>query len=553
MQTRIVVIGASAAGLRAAARAKRLLPRAEVTVLDREEAISVGACGLPYYLSGDVENPDKLRATPWGALRDPAFFRAVKDLDVKTGVEAVAIDRAGKVVRARDAAGRELAFPYDKLVLATGATPRWLPGVPKDHPRVSAFKTIDDAKRWRKALEAREVERVAILGAGYIGCELAEAFGGLWGCEVDLIEAAGHVLPQVLDPEMAALVQAHLEEQGVRVRTACRVESLQERGDALVLATTRGEIETGHAICALGFAPASGLAAAAGLAIGPTGGIVVDEGLCTSDPDVLAAGDCIEVVHAVSGRPAHVPLGSLANKQGRIAGDVLAGRDARFGPVAGSGVVKVFDLNVAATGLSEAAARRAGIAVEAVWGTFSDKAHYHPDDMTIQLKLVFRPGDGRLAGLQAVGSGDVVRRVDVFAGLLARGGRVDDLLDLEFAYAPPYAPPLDPLFVLGCAAKNQAADGVRSVAPATPLEGFRVLDVRTRGEAQARPLDRAVNIPLDELRARLAEVPADAPVLVVCAKGPRSAEAARLLLNAGRERVSYLGGGTLMRVTTGEE
>jgi NADPH-dependent 2,4-dienoyl-CoA reductase/sulfur reductase-like enzyme/rhodanese-related sulfurtransferase len=549
MGTRIVVIGASAAGLRAASRAKRLLPDADVRVFDREAVISVGACGLPYYLSGDVENADKLRATAWGQLRDPEFFHSVKDVTVRTGVEAVAIDRAAKTVRVRDSAGAEEAVPYDRLVLATGATPKRLPGIPIDHPRVTVFKTIDDAKRWRARLEAREVDRVAVLGAGYIGCELAEAFGGMWGCEVDLIEAEDRVLPQVLDPEMAALVQAHLEDQGIRVHLNARVEGIDDADGGLAVRTSAGVVATQHAVLALGFAPAATLAADAGLAIAPTGGIAVDASLRTSDPDVFAAGDCIEVTHAVSGRLANIPLGSLANKQGRVVGDVLAGRDARFGPVVGSGAVKVFDLNVAATGLTEASAARAGIESAAVWGTFSDKAHYHPGDKTIQLKLVFAPTSGRLLGLQAVGAGDVVRRVDVFAALLARGGTVGDLLDLEFAYAPPYAPPLDPLYVLGCAAINQVRDGVRSVAPSFPSADVLVLDARTRGEAKARPLPGSLNIPLDELRARLSELAVGRNVLVVCAKGPRSAEAARILLNAGREGVTYLGGGLLMRVT----
>ena len=550
MPERIVVIGASAAGLRAAARAKRLMPGTEVVVLDRETVISYGACGLPYYLSGDIESLRPLRSTAWGAVRDPAYFSGAKALDVRIGKNVTAIDRQAKEVRFVDlGSGEETTLGYDKLVIAGGARPKGLPGVPEDHPRVSFFKTTEDAVRWRQALERNELDSMAIIGAGYIGIELAEAFKSMWGCEVDLIEGLAQVLAQVLDPEMAALVQAHLAEQGVRLHLGHFCQSLEEEGDILRIRTGERAIEVQHAICAIGVGPASGLAASAGLAVGPAGGITVDEYLRTSDPDIFAAGDCIEVIHRVTGRPAHVPLGSLANRQGRAVGDNLAGRRTRFGPVAGSGAVKVFDFNVASTGLSQAACEREGIACEAVWGAFSDKAHYYPEDKNICCKLVYGPGDGRLLGMQVVGPGEGVKRVDVLANLLHRSGTVDDLLDLEFCYAPPYASAIDALFTLGCAAGNQMRDGVRSVAPTQDPAGYQVLDVRTADEAEARPApgDGVIHIPIEELRARMAEIPRERTLLVYCAKGARSGEAVRMLLQNGYEGAICLGGGHAMR------
>lgn len=548
MSQKIVVIGASAAGLRAAARAKRLLPDSTVVVLDREQVISYGACGLPYFVGGDIENILPLRATPWGVLRDPDFFEFVKDLDVRIGQEVKSIDRSAHQVTYVDlASGQEQSIDYDKLVLATGASSKLLPGIGPDHPKVSVFKTVEDAKHWRGALERNEIDSIAIVGAGFIGLELVEAFKGMWGCKVDLIEGFDQVLAQTLDPEMAALVQKHLEDQGVRLHLGCLCESFEDAGDKLIIHTSKGPIETEHAICAVGFSPNSKLAEQAGLELGPAGGIKVDEKLLTSDPDIYAAGDCIEVIHRVSGRSAYIPLGSLANRQGRMVGNLLAGRSGSFGPVVGSGAVKVFAYNCSSTGLSQAAAKRAGIEVEAVWGTFSDKAHYHPDDKIIFCKLTYRPGDGRLLGFQAVGPGEVVKRVDVLGNLLHHQGTIDDLLDLEFAYAPPFAPAIDPLYVLGCAAGNQLNDRITSVAPVLSGQDYTLLDVRTPGEAAARPVaENALVIPLEEIRDRLDEIPQDKPVLLVCARGARSAEALRILLQAGHAGSVYIGGGVAM-------
>jgi len=415
MSSRILVLGASAAGLRAAARAKRRDPRLEITVLDRREVISLGACGLPFYVGGDIENLQSLRSTPWGALRDPEFFQSAKALDVRVRWEATAIDREARRVHCRHLdSGEEDVLEWDQLVIATGARPRRLTGLPADHPRLSTFTTAEEARRWREALQRGQLESLAIVGAGLIGVELAEAFSALWGCEVTLIEALDRVLGRQLDPEMAALVEAHLQEQEVRVLTSRRCLSFEEREEGLEIGIDGGtdgdSVAAQHAICAIGFEPEVDLARQAGLAIGEAGGIVVDETLRTSDPAIFAAGDCVEVRHAVAGRGVHLPLGSLANRQGRVVGDNLSGLESCFGAVVGSSAVKVFELNVATAGLSEEACRRLGIACDCVHGTFSDRAHYHPEDENLHLKLVFAAdasdaGGGRLLGLQAIGRG----------------------------------------------------------------------------------------------------------------------------------------------------
>jgi rhodanese-related sulfurtransferase len=290
-------------------------------------------------------------------------------------------------------------------------------------------------------------------------------------------------------------------------------------------------------------------AAEAGLATGSTGALVVDEHLRTSAPDVYAAGDCVEVTCALTGQSRFVPLGSLANRQGRVVGDNLGGLASRFGPVAGSACVKVFDTNVAATGLSEKAALRAGLEARAAWGTFLDVAHYFPEPKNIFMKVVYEAGSGRLLGLQAVSEGDVVKRIDVAAAVLLRGGTLHDLLDQEFCYSPPFNAALDPLHGLAATALNQERFGIPGLVPDAEVRGRAVLDVRKDDEiTDARPrLPGAQNIACEVLRERLVEIPRERPLLIVCEKGPRSAEAARWLQGQGFQDVAFLAGGSAMR------
>ncbi len=554
---RIVVIGASAAGLRAAARAGRLMPGAKITVLDRTDRISVSACGLPYFLSGDVGSPAELRSTPYGVLRDAAFFAAVKGLDVKTGMEVEAIDPEAKTVRGRDtSSGEPFELSWDALVLATGSDPIAPAGFDNRSTRMHYLRSIDEVRRMRADLEQGRVGSVVVAGGGFIGCEAAEAYGSMWGAEVTLVEAAPQVLPRMLDPEMAAPVQAHLRENGVTLHLGHSVLRLAESDEVMQveLENGGGTLSADAVVCALGVRPAAGFAAAAGLETGPCGGLVVDRGMATSRPGIYAAGDCVELIHHLTGRPVYLPLGSLANRQGRLIGNRLAGREELSAPVLGSAVVKVFDITAASTGLSQAAARAAGIDARAAWGSFEDRPAYYPDSSGMHLKLIYEAQTLRILGLQAVGLGEVVREVDVLAGLLQRGGVVKDLLDLEFAYSPPYANALDPLHQLAALALNNEEDGIRflppQVVPGDPqLEGRLVVDVREDEERESADPGFAdsIHLPFTELRARIAELPANKPLLVVCAKGLRSHEAARFLRHAGWDDVVYLGGGAQLR------
>jgi NADPH-dependent 2,4-dienoyl-CoA reductase/sulfur reductase-like enzyme/rhodanese-related sulfurtransferase len=548
---KIVVIGANAAGLRAGARAKRLLPNASITVIDHGRYISYGACGMPYVVSGDIEYADELRRTAYGVIRDADFFRSAKGLEVIIQTDVEKIDREAKKIICKSLiTGETSEYSYDKLVIATGSNPIIIPGVPTGSKRISTFKTFEDALAIQEAFQKGQIEKIGLIGAGPIGCELAEAAGAMWGAEAILIDAAPNILPAMLDVEMARPIENYLRSEDVKIYTDCPLEGITETEDGLVIKTPKGEFEVNHAVIAVGVRPNTKLAADCGLELGKGGGIVVDEKMTTSDPDIFAAGDCAELKHLITGKPIQLPLGSLANRQGRVIGSNLGGGDERFGPVVGSAAVKIFDMNVASTGLTEKAAKDAGFDVGVAWGTATDIADYYPDKQNLFLKLVYDKGTTKLLGLQGYSQGEVVKRIDVFAALLKHDGKLEDLLDAEFAYAPPYAPAVDPLYSIGCTARNDLLEGLKALPPDASIDDKLVVDVRRTQEAADRPLpeESCQNIPFETFRDCCADVSKDKEVVVVCSKGVRSSEAARILKQAGCADVSYVGGGSLMKL-----
>jgi NADPH-dependent 2,4-dienoyl-CoA reductase/sulfur reductase-like enzyme/rhodanese-related sulfurtransferase len=541
----VVVVGASAAGLRCACRLARLKPAWQVGVVEACPVFSYAACGLPYVLSGDISDPEALRETSYRSVRDVRFFAEQKGVTVLAGWRATEIRLAEGLLKVEGSEG-ERQLRWDELVLTTGARARRLPGQP-DHPRIRTFHRWDDLLPLLEGLRRGEIGRVAVVGAGLVGCELAEAFGGLWGAEVVLVEAGPTVLPEVLDPEVGGCACRQLESNGVEVRLGAPVRTLEADDERVTLTLDSGRVTADVAVVAVGVEPEVELARSAGARIGPTGAIAVDEHLATSVPHLWAAGDCVEVRDAVTDASVFRPLGSLANRQGRVLANILAGRRDSFPPTAGAVAVKVFDLAVAATGCTEARARERGIPVRSVWITADDCAHYWPGSHRIHLKLVYERGSQRVVGVQAVGEGEVVKRIDVATQLVARGGTLTELAQVEHAYAPPYAPALEPLAVAAFAAQNQE-DGVQAECPTRPLDA--VLDVRLPEERERQPADagRVEEVSVVELRdGRQNRVPPEG--LVVCERGTRSAEAARLLL--GRGGAHYLGGGLLWREAAG--
>jgi len=545
-EKKIVIVGASAAGLRCACRLRRLQPEWSITVVEANEVFSYGACGLPYVLSGDIDELAALRRTVYGVERDAEYFAAVKGIEILAPWRATVVDtRAGTVHIEGPEGERELE--WDELVIATGASPRRLPDLPDD-PRVHTFHVWDDVKPLKIGLMHGEIDHVAVVGAGLVGCELAEAFRSLWGAEVTLIEAAATPLPEILDPELGAVVQKHMEKNGVRVLTGSPVAEISTDDEGVSVVVGAESVRADAVVSAVGVVPQVELATAAAAVLGPTGGIQVDDRFATSVPHVWAAGDCVEVRHAVTGGPAYLPLGSLANRQGRVLANVLAGRDDSFGPVAGATAVKVFDLNVAAVGCTAARLAGNGLGVRSVWISTEDRAHYWPEAQLILLTMVYDPATRRVLGVQGAGEeGEVAKRIDVAAQLVLRGATIDEFTRVEHAYAPPYAPAIESLAVLAMAAENQI-EGIEMVSPLTDLEAAAVLDVRVPEEREERPLTAGelIEIEVSEARDRAGEIP-EGPLVVACAHGTRSAEVVRWLAQRGIN-ARYLGGGVSWRV-----
>lgn len=553
---RVVVIGANAAGAKAASRIRRLNPKAHITMLEQGRHVSYAGCGLPYFLSGKVAEIDELVKTPYGRIRDAGYFRNAKDIEVLTGRRVEHIDRQARRVRACALdSGETASFPYDKLVLAVGATAVKPPVEGVDLNGVFHLTRIEDAAAVSEIVSARPGGSAVIVGAGFIGMEAAEALAERkW--DVTVIERYDQVFPWALDFEIAALVQEHLFERMVELELGAELLRIEGDADGYVtkVVTAEDEYDADLVILATGMRPNVELAREAGLDIGPTGALVVDEYLQTSDPDIFAGGDLVENVHLVTGKKCFIPLGSTANKHGRVIGDNVCGLPTRFPGVLGTFICKVFDYNVGSTGLSEKAAAEAGLDAYSLCVPGFDKAHYYPGSEMVGLKLVVETDTGRLLGLQAAGRGDVAARIDVAATALRFGATIAQLSELDLAYAPPYAQAMDCLLTAANAAQNAAAGLLKPVsakeahARIEASDDFVLLDVRSRAEFARAHIDdaRVINIPLDDLRARLDELPRDKRILCLCSAGLRSYAAQRLLEAAGFTDVSTIDGGMFL-------
>jgi NADPH-dependent 2,4-dienoyl-CoA reductase/sulfur reductase-like enzyme/rhodanese-related sulfurtransferase len=541
----VVVVGASASGLRCAARLARRKPSWKVTVLEERQEFSFAACGMPYALSGDVAGVEELRKASDGALRDSEYFASVKGVQVLPGARAVAVDAVGRTVRL--ARGDTLAF--DELVLAVGSRPICLPGQP-EHARVHTFHTLADLPPLLGALKTGRLGSVVVVGGGLCGCELAEAFAVTWGAEVTQLETAAHVLVAALDLEVAVLAEQALLDNHVKLRTNTRVDAIVASDDGVTVRAGDTEFAADAVVVAVGVHPAVELAQNAGVALGRTGAIAVDDQFRTSVPHVWACGDCIEVRHALCDQTYRMPLGSLANRQGRLLADILAGSAERFPPVAGALGLKVFDTNIAAVGLTRAQALALGLEARSAWWCGFDRAHYMPEAKEIALHLVYERRTERVLGVQAVGAGDVHKRVDTATQLILRGARLSDLAAIEHAYSPPYAPALDPLAVVAMIAQNQER-GLVATPPWSDWSGARILDVRHPEEVAVRPLlgVEVVCVPQESVRAQIESLDGS-DWLVVCERGTRSSEVASWLLARGL-RATYLGGGLRWRALAG--
>ncbi|UFS70138.1 FAD-dependent oxidoreductase [Geomonas sp. RF6] len=549
MQERIVVIGANAAGAKAAAKAKRINPSAQVTVVDRGSFISYGACGIPYYISDTVADVKDLMSTPVGVVRDVPFFRKVKGVEVLIRTEAIGVERQKKLVHLVELeSGRTFTLPYDTLILATGSSPLVPPLSGLDLSGIVTVKSIEDAQRLKEL--AQPGKRACVVGGGLIGLETAEAFQ-MKGMEVTVVEMREQLLPGLFDPEMAYLVEKKLRQSGVEVHTSCSLTGFTGKGSVASVLTSTGEIPTDLVVLSLGVKPNGELAQGAGLETGVKGAIAVDDHMRTSDPDIYACGDCCECTHLVTGKKVYLPLGSTANKQGRVAGINAAGGDARFQGVIGTGIIRVLSINAGRTGLTEAQARAEGYEVATVLSPAPDRAHFFPGAKPIALKLVADRGTGRLLGLQAVGEGAVDKRVDAAATAITFRATAEQISQLDLAYAPPYSAAMDNLIVAADILKNKISGEARGISPMEVKrkldegEDFVLLDVRSPAEHAEVAIEGAKLIPLGMLREKLDTLPKDKEIVTFCKISLRGYEAQKILDAAGFPRTSFMDGGIL--------
>ncbi|MDH7577134.1 MAG: FAD-dependent oxidoreductase [Bacillota bacterium] len=540
MGKKVCIVGGVAGGASCATRLRRLDEEAEIILFERGPYISFANCGLPYHVSRAIPKRESL------LVATPKLLQERFRCDVRTENEVTAIDRARQEVEVRDLrTGKTYRERYDFLVLSPGAAPLKpsLPGI--DLPGVFTLRTIPDMDgilRWLSGKQAREA---VVLGGGFIGLEMAENFRER-GLDVSIMEMMDQVMAP-LDYEMAALVQAHLREKGVRLYLGEQVQEIKERAGKLVVRTGSREVPADLVLVAVGLRPETKLAAGAGLELGPTGGVRVDAYLRTSDPKIYAVGDAIEVRHFVSGTPVIVPLAGPANRQGRLAADNICGREIPYRGTQGTSICKVFELTVAATGLNARVLARHQIPFQSVIVHPLSHAGYYPGGKQLSLKLLFGPDDGRILGVQAVGEEGADKRIDALATALRAGMTVFDLEHLELAYAPPYSSAKDPVNIAGFAAANVLRGDVAVTTwdrvPVHRQEGAFFLDVRTPKEFAGGALPGAVNISVDELRERLKELPRDRRIVVNCAVGLRSYIACRILKAAGFHDVLNLSGG----------
>jgi NADPH-dependent 2,4-dienoyl-CoA reductase/sulfur reductase-like enzyme/rhodanese-related sulfurtransferase len=541
---RILIIGGVAGGATAAARARRLSETAQITVLDRGPYVSFANCGLPYFLSGDIKKRSAL------LLQTPEGFEGRYRVQVRLNTEALEIDRAGRRVRARGDSGDEW-LPYDKLILAQGSNPI-VPALPgADLPHAFKLWTVPDMDRLQAFLNTGTAKTAVVAGGGFIGLEMAEAFHAR-GLAVTVVELAPQVMT-VMDHEFGTLIKDHLIANGIAVETGVGLKSVLAEPREVELSDGR-RLPADVVLFSVGVRPELGLAKQAGLILGASGGVLVDELLRTSDPAIFAAGDMVEVIQKVSGRKVRIPLAGPANRQGRIAATNALGGSMKYRGALGSSVVKLLDATAAATGLTEKAAREAGYKVGVAVVHKDHHAGYYPGGRQLSLKLVYDKQSGRLLGAQAFGAEGVDKRIDVLATALAGKMTLEDLSELDLAYAPPYSSANDPINLAAFVGMNDL-DGTSPLVTADELAArFRagtdtLLDVRNLGEFARGHVPGALNIPVDELRDRLAEVPKHGALYVHCGVGFRAHLAVRILKQNGYSPSNVTGGYISMKAS----
>ena len=538
---KVLIVGGVAGGASAAARIRRLDENAQVIMFERSGYISYANCGLPYYVGGAIKDAAAL------TVQSPEGFAVRFRVDVRVRSEVTSIDVQNKKVTVRELdGGRVYEESYDKLLLSPGARPTRpnMQGVEDD--RVFTLRTVEDTLAIRKFVEEKKPKSATVIGGGFIGVEMAENLAGL-GLQVTVAEYADHLLAP-LDFDMACLVHARMECAGVRLSLKTAVTGFVREGDKVITETADGrKISSDLVLLSIGVTPDTSLAREAGIALGIKGSIVVNSRMETSVPDVYAVGDAVEIQHFVTGRRALVSLAGPANKQGRIAADNICGGNSEYKGAQGSSVIKLFDMTVASTGINETAAKAAGIACDSVVLAPMSHASYYPGGKIMTMKVVYEKGSERLLGAQIVGYDGTDKRIDVLATAIRAGMRASELSELDLAYAPPYSSAKDPVNMAGFMIENIVTGKVKQFnfeeEEALPRDGsVFLLDTRTPEEYAGGAAEGFVNIPLDELRERLDEIPQGKPVYVMCQSGLRSYLACRILSQRGYDCYNFSGG-----------
>lgn len=546
---KVLIIGGVATGPKTAARCRRLDPEAEITVIERQDLVSYAGCGMPFYIEDVIEDFDELLGG--ATIRDAAYFKNHKGFTVLDRTEAKRVNRDMKTVTVENLrTGMAGELPYDKLVLATGASPI----VPRikgtELQGVHRLYNPHQAKAIKDALDAGARE-VAVVGGGLIGLETCGAFAAR-GCHVTILEMMDRLAPNLLDPDVALLLENYLVSKGVKVAKGSPVSRIiGEDGEARAVETADGRrVEADIVIVAIGVRPNVELAKEAGLKIGSTGAIAVDEYLRTSDPDIYAGGDCVENTHTLTGEKVYAPMGSTANKHGRVIADNLNGMETVFPGVAGTVVFKALDWHVGVTGVTEGKARQLGYDVVTTLCPRHDYSNYIPGAKYTVIKLVADRKTCRLLGCQVAGEGDGVKRIDVAATAIKFGSNLKGVADIDLGYAPAYSTAIDALAHAANVLRNKVQGNAHGVNPLELREmldrgdDFILLDVRARDEHGAQTFrdTRTVNIPVEELRERHGELPKNKPIVTFCVIGVRAYIAERTLRGLGFKDVAFLDG-----------
>lgn len=543
---KVIIIGGVAGGATAAARLRRLDEKASITIYEKSGFISYANCGLPYYIGGEIEDEGEL------TLQTPQSFKARFNVEVNVNCRVTAIDTATKTVAVEQLkTGEVFTDSYDKLIISTGAHPALFGIGGADTRGVFTLRTVEDTLAIKRYIDDEHPREAIVAGGGYIGIELAENLVRNF-IKVTILQRPNQLLAP-LDYDMACLVASKLKKEGVEVVFGASVKAFSRKGDKIICTLADGSSRPcDMAIAALGVLPDSSLAVQAGLKTGVKGAICVNERMQTSAPDVYAVGDAVEVTHFVTGAKALISLAGPANKQGRIAADNICGIPSEYCGSQGSSVIKVFDMTVATTGINERAAQATGINCQSVVLSPSSHAGYYPGARTMTMKVVFENSTARILGAQIVGFDGVDKRIDVIATAMRAGLTADKLIELDLAYAPPYSSAKDPVNMAGYMIENIMNGLVKQftwhdIPGLTGDEGAFLLDARTRGEYAAGHVAGFINIPLDELRSRLGEVPAGKRIYVMCHSGLRSYLACRILSQNGFDCFNFSGGYAFLR------